>query len=268
MYLEDLLVVLVTHTSVGTTMTTTVRHLPGLQSREDGGAGRRSVLGAGHITGGKRAAMSAIDDDKPPVGIAINSPLLGLGITEALSGWNLPVNRVSDTDRWWMCHPDGVLVMEASRSEDLDRIADLTARRPVRVVALVEQASAAAALAAVNAGALGVISADWSTDAVRMAVAAVAAGLTLVSTDVFLSLATGRGPSGDDPPTGMTDVEIVCLRALARGDKVREIAELVGYSEREVYRRLRRLYQRLGVTGRTEAVLRASRMGLLESQAS
>ncbi|MEA2589098.1 MAG: hypothetical protein QOH66_2025, partial [Actinomycetota bacterium] len=42
------------------------------------------------------------------------------------------------------------------------------------------------------------------------------------------------------------------------------LAEKVGYSERALYRLLHALYGRLGVSNRTEAILQASRRGLLD----
>jgi DNA-binding CsgD family transcriptional regulator len=45
---------------------------------------------------------------------------------------------------------------------------------------------------------------------------------------------------------------------------VGELAESVGYSERAMYRQLRRLYERLGATNRTEALLQALRRGLID----
>jgi len=49
---------------------------------------------------------------------------------------------------------------------------------------------------------------------------------------------------------------------------VTSLARSSGYSEREMYRLLSALYARLGVTTRTEALLRADRWGLLRQGTS
>jgi DNA-binding NarL/FixJ family response regulator len=65
-------------------------------------------------------------------------------------------------------------------------------------------------------------------------------------------------------PVDIGEDGISWLQALASGETVAELSLRLGYSEREMYRRLRRLYSRIGATGRTDALLRASRWGLLD----
>ena len=65
----------------------------------------------------------------------------------------------------------------------------------------------------------------------------------------------------------LTKSERVWLRALAESVTVSSLARSSGYSEREMYRLLGELYRRLGVTTRTEALLRADRLGLLHPPA-
>ena len=54
------------------------------------------------------------------------------------------------------------------------------------------------------------------------------------------------------------------LQLLAQGRTVAELADLDGYSEREMFRTLKDLYTRIGVTSRTEAIVWASRYGVLD----
>ena len=65
----------------------------------------------------------------------------------------------------------------------------------------------------------------------------------------------------------LTNNERVWLRALAESVTVASLARSSGYSEREMYRLLGELYRRLGVSTRTEALLRADRLGLLHPPA-
>jgi DNA-binding NarL/FixJ family response regulator len=55
------------------------------------------------------------------------------------------------------------------------------------------------------------------------------------------------------------------LRAIAHGKPVVEIAEQCAYSERAIYRELRRIWTRLGVSNRSQGIAKAERLGLLGS---
>jgi DNA-binding CsgD family transcriptional regulator len=53
---------------------------------------------------------------------------------------------------------------------------------------------------------------------------------------------------------------------MAKGATIQQVAATVGYSERALYRLLHGLYGRMRVSNRTEAILQASRWGLLEEE--
>lgn len=57
--------------------------------------------------------------------------------------------------------------------------------------------------------------------------------------------------------------ELEWLRALDMGRTVGELASQAGYSEREMYRHLNKLYARLGVRNRREALSYAERAGFI-----
>ena len=61
--------------------------------------------------------------------------------------------------------------------------------------------------------------------------------------------------------------EIEWLRALGRGQRTIAVASEAGRSEREFYRTLQKLWQKLGVGGRSEAIRLASQMGWLDEDA-
>jgi DNA-binding NarL/FixJ family response regulator len=62
----------------------------------------------------------------------------------------------------------------------------------------------------------------------------------------------------------VTEEEVGWLADLAAGETVARIAHETGYSERAMFRRLREVYERLGVTSRTEAIVAAERLGLFD----
>lgn len=62
---------------------------------------------------------------------------------------------------------------------------------------------------------------------------------------------------------GVTEEEISWLRALAQERAVVEIATAHGYSERSLHRRLKDLWSKMGVAGKTEAIVVAASVGWL-----
>src|SRR5437870_1483143 len=70
-------------------------------------------------------------------------------------------------------------------------------------------------------------------------------------------------PAVEDPDW-ITHEELRWLSILVDGGTVHDLAEKVDYSERALYRLFHALYGRLGVSNRTEAILQASRRGLLD----
>jgi DNA-binding CsgD family transcriptional regulator len=63
---------------------------------------------------------------------------------------------------------------------------------------------------------------------------------------------------------GVSEQEIAWLQALARGERTIDVAACHGHSERGFYRALSRLWDRLGVTSRSEALALAAQVGWLD----
>ena len=130
----------------------------------------------------------------------------------------------------------------------------------LHVLALVEdEAGARAVLAAGLAGAL-----LRGTDAATVAAAlsAVAHGLTVVD-PAFVGLRPTPAPRSSGGPADFTRRELEVLALLAEGLPNRAIAEHLGISRHTVKFHVNALLQKLGVTRRTEAVVRAARLGLV-----
>lgn len=70
-------------------------------------------------------------------------------------------------------------------------------------------------------------------------------------------------PGPEDPTTSLSDREREVLNLLAKGFAYQEIAELLGISTHTVRTYVRRLYEKLQVTSRGQAVFEAQRMHLL-----
>ena len=135
--------------------------------------------------------------------------------------------------------------------------ADAARRVAVHVLA---DGSAEAYSRALHAGATSAFPRDAElVDIVRILLCA-GLGLTLLPVDVARVL--NRRPVGSGPQ--LTGRERQYLRLLARGATVASISRRFAHSEREMYRLLSGLYQRLGARNRTDALLLAQRFGLLD----
>jgi DNA-binding NarL/FixJ family response regulator len=133
--------------------------------------------------------------------------------------------------------------------------------RELVVVALLADASTEAYVRAILAGAAVAVPRAAPPDHVRRAFEEAVKGVSVLPTEVVRALSMSREDRSGAPPLPTNEVE--WLRTLARGVTVAQLAHRNGYSERAMFRLLRNLYDRLGVKGRTEALMLANRRGWL-----
>ena len=121
-------------------------------------------------------------------------------------------------------------------------------------------------LESLKAGASGYVLKGVTPDELASAVRAVARGETLLSPGLTGKLIDrfGRGTSQEQQTALLTGREQEVLRLLASGLRNKEIARQLQVSERTVTFHLANIYQKLGVTSRTEALSRALELGLLK----
>lgn len=110
---------------------------------------------------------------------------------------------------------------------------------------------------ALKAGAKAYILKDISADALVACIHDVLAGKTYLAPAAAAKLAEGV------TRLQLTPRELATLRLMADGQSNKEIAGALGISERTVKTHLGHLFDKLGVTSRTEAVRIASRRGLV-----
>lgn len=183
-----------------------------------------------------------------------------LGLESALAAARVSVAHPADARTWLAAETRRAALLSMHVPDHLDLLAELAAAG--KVVALVR--SQESAIAALRAGAVGV--ADWHdppADIVEVATAALRGRVILPVT--LVRQLTGALPRHDEPPE-LAPEEVSWLAALAGGSTVTRLADEVGYSERAMFRRLADVYARLGAHNRTEAMLAADRLGLLEPQ--
>jgi DNA-binding NarL/FixJ family response regulator len=116
-----------------------------------------------------------------------------------------------------------------------------------------------------RAGAGGYVLKDIAPDELAQAVRTVARGEVLVQPQLArrLLLQFGRQSRGGHPYETLTAREQEVLRLLARGLRNKEMAARLHVSERTINFHLANIYQKLNVSGRTEALSKALEQGLI-----
>lgn len=117
-----------------------------------------------------------------------------------------------------------------------------------------------------RAGADGYVLKDIAPDELAQALRSVARGETLVQPQLAGRLLSRIGKQGRDTAFAtLTARESEVLHLLARGLRNKEIADRLYISERTVNFHLANIYQKLNVSGRTEALSRALKEGLISA---
>jgi DNA-binding NarL/FixJ family response regulator len=118
-----------------------------------------------------------------------------------------------------------------------------------------------------RAGADGYILKDIAPDELVQAIHSVARGDILIQPQIASRLISryGRQSKSDKRYDTLTSRELEVLQLLARGLRNKEIAARLYVSERTVNFHLANIYQKLSVSGRTEALSKALERGLIPS---
>ncbi len=167
------------------------------------------------------------------------------------------VGQLGGPDGWQAYAPD-VVLWEAGESRP-----DLEALEPPVLALVGHEAQATAWLAA---GARGVLWRDSEPEALSAALRALAQGLVVLAPDLAEPLRPGpRDPEGEaEPPLEpLTERELEVLRLLAAGLSNKAIARRLEFSEHTAKFHVASILGKLGVQSRTEAVVRAARLGLV-----
>jgi DNA-binding NarL/FixJ family response regulator len=192
------------------------------------------------------------------------TPVYRRGLAGALSDAGYLVAEAPGFADWDESEATQVIVVTVRSPHDLDAITEVTASEsPVKVVALIEGREVEQVADVLRAGGAAVAERDARPELIASAVRVVLEGHTLVPHWAAVVFAA-RIPARPSPDQWVSDAELHWLRLLGRGTTVATLANEVGYSEREMFRNLHDLYARIRVRNRTEALLWAERLGLLE----
>lgn len=142
--------------------------------------------------------------------------------------------------------------------EGVEAVRQIRARDPqAKVIVLTTYDADEDISRALKAGAKAYILKDISADGLIACIHDVLAGKTYLAPAAAAKLAEGV------TRVQLTPRELSALRLMADGRSNKEIASALGISERTVKTHLGHLFEKLGVTSRTEAVKVASRRGLV-----
>lgn len=142
----------------------------------------------------------------------------------------------------------------------LELLAEQHEHLPPIVVLLAEAGGASDALAA---GARGLLLQDSAPDALGAAAQAVAAGLVVVVPEALPLALPGASGEALLPPDTLTPRELQVLALMAEGLANKIIAARLGISDHTVKFHVNAVMSKLGAQSRTEAVVRATRLGLI-----
>ena len=131
----------------------------------------------------------------------------------------------------------------------------------VSVVALVPDETAASD--AWSAGARGVLLRNAQAGPLVSALKVVAEGLAVFGPELASSLLPAHTRPHESPAEELTPRELQVLQLLAEGQPNKEIARRLGISEHTVKFHVNAILGKLNVQSRTEAVVRATRLGLV-----
>ncbi|MDQ4133836.1 MAG: response regulator transcription factor [Actinomycetota bacterium] len=131
-----------------------------------------------------------------------------------------------------------------------------------QVVMLTMHADREVMARAIQAGAVGYLVKDCSADDVVEAVRMAASGDT-VSPELASSMLAEVQRSADEGPAVISSREEEVLQLVADGLSLPEVAERLYISVKTVKNHLASIYQKLDARDRTQAVLRAVRMGII-----
>ncbi len=168
-------------------------------------------------------------------------------------------NGVEALEAYDRYHPDVTLLdLRMPVMEGVETVRQIRARDPLaRVIVLTTYDTDEEISRALKAGAKAYVLKDISADDLIGCIREVLAGKTYLAPAAAAKLAEGV------TRVRLTPRELAALRLMADGKANKEIAAELDISERTVKTHLGHLFEKLGVTSRTEAVKVATRRGLV-----
>jgi DNA-binding NarL/FixJ family response regulator len=198
------------------------------------------------------------------IGIVGGKPTWQRGMEATVADLGYAAVGFSDLAAWRPGRGGRAVIVFIPDDKALDTVVDFVSEYPhIPVVAVIPELDLASFARVIRAGASGAIDDADSVEELSVVLSSAIGERFSVPLNLIRAMAQ-RIPAPPEIGASVDDEEATWLRALARGETVAGLAATIGYSERETYRILGELYQRLGVTNRTEAIIWATRHGVLD----
>jgi DNA-binding NarL/FixJ family response regulator len=185
------------------------------------------------------------------------TPTFARGLADGLQAEGFQVEEPESVKAWAVLQPKALLVACLDTEPDLLRWADSV--DSIVTVAATSRDEVQALRMASALGCTSVFNRGRPRDFIVRCVVEAAGGHLLLPASILGTIAA-LIPSDE---ARLTKADIGVLRSLASGRSVGEAAYDLGYSRRQMYRHLNRIYARLGASNRTQALLLAVREGLI-----
>jgi NarL family two-component system response regulator YdfI len=193
-------------------------------------------------------------------------------ILETEAGFELVGEAADGAEAVRLCaelHPAVVLMdLRMPGVDGLTAIERLQAEQPqIAVVILTTFNEDDLMLRGLQAGAKGYLLKDTDRETLFNSIRAAARGETLLKPEIMARLLSKAGAMDiqANTRTDLTERELEVLKRVAQGERSKEIAILLGISERTVKAHLASIYSKLGVDSRAAAIAIAAQKGLLPS---
>lgn len=185
------------------------------------------------------------------------------GMADALGDAGFDVTTVDDPTDWHPGRDGTLLVLGVGDDHRLETVEVFSDEHPhVPVVVVLPELTLTSLAEALRRGAIAAVDDSWDEGSIAQVVNGAISGMSLIPGRITAAMAQ-LVPDESGLASLVSPEELSWLRSMAGGTTVADLAEEVGYSERAMFRHLKELYRRLGVKNRTEALLWASRRGLL-----
>jgi NarL family two-component system response regulator LiaR len=181
-------------------------------------------------------------------------------------------------------HPDVMLIdlVMPGQYDGVAAIRHIAAKHPdIHLIALTSYQERDRMLGAIHAGAISYLQKDVSPEDLMAAIRQAAAGRAVLDPAALDALREAQSGAVGQPPADpssraahqagglvepLTQREREVLEALAQGMSNKEIAAALGIAEKTVKVHVSHILGKLGVYDRTQALLAASRLGLIQLQ--
>jgi NarL family two-component system response regulator YdfI len=192
-------------------------------------------------------------------------------ILETQAGFELVGEAADGLEAVRLCrdlNPDVVLMdLRMPGMDGLTAIEHLRDEQPgIAVVILTTFNEDDLMMRGLRAGAKGYLLKDTDRETLFNTIRAAKRGETLLKPEIMklVLLQTHEAGERTSSPTDLTGRELEVLKAVAQGERSKEIAVRLGISERTVKAHLASIYNRLGVDSRAAAIAVASKRGLID----